>query len=244
MSTNSQQVGKLFARLKASLSPGGYFALQMAVGVVVFTVGAWLFRGIAEDVMTGQPLVALDLRAERWFHSHQTPWLDRTLSRVSQVHEWRGISGATLLLLLYLLWRRNWRWLTTVICAVPGGMLLDTILKLAFHRARPTLSDLTAVLHTYSFPSGHVMAATLFYGVAAAYLATRLYSWRLEFLAPLVACCLVAIVAFSRIYLGVHFLSDVLAAVAAGVAWLAFCLMAVDTLWYRLGRHHNGGTRT
>jgi membrane-associated phospholipid phosphatase len=130
---------------------------------------------------------------------------------------------------------------TTVICAVPGGMMLDALLKVAFRRARPTLSDLTAVLHTYSFPSGHVMAATLLYGVAAAYLTTRLTAWRSGVIAVIVACFLVTIVAFSRVYLGVHYLSDVLAAAAAGVTWLALCLVAVDTLWYRRGRHHNSG---
>jgi membrane-associated phospholipid phosphatase len=234
---------RLFARLKAGLSPEGYFALQIATGVLVFAAGAWLFGGIAEDVMTGEPLVALDLGVERWFHAHQTPWLNRILSSISRVHGWRGITAATILLLLYLLWHRNWRWVTTVICAVPGGMLFDAILKMAFHRARPTLSELTFVLHTYSFPSGHVMAATLFYGVAAAYLTTRLVAWRWEFLAALVACFLVAVVAFSRVYLGVHFLSDVLAAAAAGATWLALCLMAADTLWYRRGRPHNGGNR-
>jgi undecaprenyl-diphosphatase len=114
-------------------------------------------------------------------------------------------------------------------------MLLDALLKVAFHRARPTLAILAAVLHTYSFPSGHVMAATLLYGVTAAYLSTRLPTWRWGVLAVLVACCWVAVVAFSRVYLGVHYLSDVLAAAAAGITWLALCLVAVDTLWYRRG---------
>jgi membrane-associated phospholipid phosphatase len=230
-----------FARLRAGLSPGSYFGLQITVGVLVFAAGAWLFGGIAEDVVTGDTIIALDLEAERWLHSHQTPWLNRFLSGVSRLHEWRAVTGITALLLLYLVLRRDWRWVTTVICAVPGGMLLDAVLKVAFHRARPTLSILAAVLHTYSFPSGHVMAATLIYGVAAAYLTTRLATWRWGVLAVLVACCWVAVVAFSRVYLGVHYLSDVLAAAAAGVTWLALCLVAVDTLWYRRGCHHNSG---
>lgn len=237
MGARGRPVLGLFARLRAGLSPGSYFALQMTVGVLVFAAGAWLFGGIAEDVVNGDPLIVLDLELERWSHSHQTPWLTSFLSGVSRLHEWPVVTGATVLLLLYLLWRRDWRWVTTVICAVPGGMLLDALLKVAFHRARPTLSDLTAVLHTYSFPSGHVMAATLIYGIAAAYLTTRLAAWRSGVLAVLVACSLVAVVAFSRVYLGVHYLSDVLAAAAAGLAWLALCLVAVDTLWYRRGRH-------
>jgi membrane-associated phospholipid phosphatase len=231
----------LFGRLRANLSPGSYFGLQMTVGLLVFAAAAWLFGGIAEDVVTGDPLILRDLEVERWFHLHQTPRLNRFLSDVSRLHEWPLVTGATVLLMLYLLWRRDWRWVTAVICAVPGGMLLDALLKVAFHRTRPTLSSLAAVLHTYSFPSGHVMAATLIYGVSAAYLITRLAAWHCRVLTVLVACFLVAVVAFSRVYLGVHYLSDVLAAASAGVTWLALCLVAVDTLWYRRGRHHNSG---
>jgi membrane-associated phospholipid phosphatase len=180
----------LFARLRANLSPGSYFGLQMTVGLLVFAAAAWLFGGIAEDVVTGDPLILRDLEVERWFHLHQTPRLNRFLSGVSRLHEWPAVTGATVLLMLYFLWRRDWRWVTTVICAVPGGMLLDALLKVAFHRARPALSSLAALLHTYSFPSGHVMAATLLYGVSAAYLITRLAAWHCRVLAVLVACSL------------------------------------------------------
>ena len=226
----------LFAQFRANLSPESYFGLQMMMGFLLFAAAAWLFGGIAEDVVTGDPLILRDLEVERWFHIHQIPGLNRFLSGVSRLHEWPAITGDTALVMLYLLWRRDWRWVTTVICAVPGGMLLDALLKVAFHRARPTLSSSAALLHTYSFPSGHVMAATLIYGVSAAYLITRLAAWHFKVLAVLVACSLVAVVAFSRVYLGVHYLSDVLAAASAGVTWLAFCLVSVDTLWYRRGR--------
>jgi membrane protein DedA with SNARE-associated domain/membrane-associated phospholipid phosphatase len=226
------------AWLRARLSPGSYFGLQLTVGVLVFVGAAWLFGGIAEDVVTRDLLTVFDLQVEHWFRSHQEPWLTTFLSVVSRSHEWPGVTAATALFLLHLLWQRQWRWVVTLICAVPGGMLLNTLLKLVFHRARPTLSDLAAVLHSYSFPSGHVMAATLLYATAAAYLATRLPPWRWHVLAALVALSLIATVAFSRVYLGVHFLSDVLAAAAAGVAWFAFCQVAVNTLWHRRGRNH------
>jgi membrane-associated phospholipid phosphatase len=225
----------LFARIKARVSPGSYFGLQITAGMLVFVAGAWLFGAIAEDVVTGDPIVALDLAAEHWFYSHQAPWLNRFLSGVSRLHEWRIVAGATILLLIYLLCRRDWRWVIAVICAVPGGMLLDALLKVAFHRARPTLSTLASVLHTYSFPSGHVMAATLLYGVTAAYLTARLAEWHWRVVAVLMAITLIALVAFSRVYLGAHYLSDVLSAAAAGVTWLALVLVAVDTLWYRRG---------
>jgi undecaprenyl-diphosphatase len=217
----------------ASLPTAGYFGLQMMAGLLVFAAAAWLFGGVAEDVVTGDPLVQRDLAMERWFQLHRAPPLSAILSGVSRLHDWPAVTGITVLLVLYLAWRREWRWATTVILVVPGGMLLNVLLKVAFHRTRPTLSGLAAALHSYSFPSGHVMAATLTYGVAAAYLITRLASWRGKVLTVLAACCLVALVAFSRVYLGVHYVSDVVAAASAGVTWLASSIMAADALWHR-----------
>jgi undecaprenyl-diphosphatase len=232
-------VSNTLARLRTVLSPGGYFGLQIALGLLAFAATAWLFGGIAEDVVTGDPIVAFDQKVERWFHSHQTPWLNDFSSGTSHLFGGTGVTGAAILLLLHLMWRRDWRWVTTVICAVPGGMLLDGLLKVAFHRARATLSSLTAVLNTDSFPSGHVMAATLICGVAAAYFTAQLAAWHLRIFVGLAACFMIAVVAFSRVYLGVHFLSDVLAAVAAGLMWLSLSLVTVSTLWYRRARHRH-----
>jgi membrane-associated phospholipid phosphatase len=223
-----------FARLVARMSPASRFAVQILAGAAIFVAAAWLFGGIAEDVATQDSLIVFDLSVERWFHAQQSPWWNAFFSIVSRLHEWREVTGATLLFLSYLLYRREWRWVLTLICTVPGGMLLNLLLKAALHRARPTLSALATALHSYSFPSGHVMAATLLYGVTAAYLVVRVAAWQWGVLAVLLACSLVSLVAMSRVFLGVHFLSDVTAAAAAGVMWLALCLVAVHTLWYRL----------
>ncbi|WP_395406963.1 phosphatase PAP2 family protein [Pseudoduganella sp. UC29_106] len=83
-------------------------------------------------------------------------------------------------------------------------------------------------LATYSFPSGHTVAATLFYGLLACYLVMRGRRW----LPVAGATLMVLLVACSRMYLGVHYLSDVLAAVAEGVAWLAICVTGMST-WRR-----------
>ena len=85
-------------------------------------------------------------------------------------------------------------------------------------------------LSTYSFPSGHTAAATLFYGIIAAYLVCRAQAWPVRAAVMLVAALLVLLVGASRIYLGVHFFSDTLAAVAESCGWLSVCLTAGATL--------------
>jgi membrane-associated phospholipid phosphatase len=106
------------------------------------------------------------------------------------------------------------------------------LMKFAFHRARPTFDHPLLVLTSYSFPSGHVAGATLFYGFLAALLASRCAQWRHRLLLVLAASLLIALVALSRMYLGAHYLSDVLAAFAEGAAWLTWCLM-VSRSWAR-----------
>lgn len=223
------------AWLRRRLSPESYFGLQLTLGVVLFAGAAWMFGGIAEDVVTDDPLTVIDTIIAKWLHEHSVWWLTAFASFVSRLHDWIGIAALTILLIFYLSWKRQWQWAVTVACTVAGGMLLNVILKLIFHRARPSVSDLAATPQTYSFPSGHVMAATLFYGVTAAYVAARLSAWRWRVLAVLVALALVGLVAFSRMVLGVHYLRDVLAAAAAGIAWVAVCDVAVNTLWNRRG---------
>ncbi|MES2972329.1 MAG: phosphatase PAP2 family protein [Pseudomonadota bacterium] len=158
------------AFVRARLNRGSYLGLQLTAGAVVLIGALWLFAGIAEDVVTGDPLTLVDEWIARWLHRHATPGFTRVMLLVSRLHNPAPISAFTLLLALVLLWKRNWCWLLTVALAVPGGMLLNTLTKLLFRRGRPEFDHPFLTLTTYSFPSGHVAGATLLYGVMAAML--------------------------------------------------------------------------
>ena len=132
-------------------------------------------------------------------------------------------------------------WLLTLLMAVPGGMLLNVLLKSVFQRARPHFDDPLLILDSYSFPSGHTVAATLFYGVLAAYLISLPgMRWGRRLAAALSAVLMVALVALSRVYLGVHYLSDVLAGAAEGCAWLTVCVTASASLRRHRAAHTDG----
>lgn len=217
--------------LQARLSPRSYLGLKLTVGAVVLIGASWLFGGIAEDVVSGDPLTVVDVQVAQWFHAHTTGWLTQAMATVTHAHDTLPVTVAVLLLMAYLAWRRNWYWLLCVGTTVPFGMLLNVAMKYSFHRARPSFDDPLLILTTYSFPSGHTAAATLLYGVLAAMLVTKTSFWRRRVMIVLAAFAMVALVALTRVYLGVHYLSDVLAAMAEGVAWLALCLTGVHTLW-------------
>lgn len=216
--------------IAARFSPGGELGLHLTVGVCVMLAAAWVFGGIAEDVVAAAQITLLDLELAHWFHQRASAGFTRMMLVVTHVHSALGVSLLALLLALHFHLRKAAYWLLTLAVAVPGGMLLNVVLKYIFQRARPSFDDPLLTLATYSFPSGHTVSATLLYGVLAAYLVCMVRTPVARALIVGAACAMVALVGLSRIYLGVHYLSDVLAAVAEGCAWLAVCITASSTL--------------
>ncbi|SFF82559.1 undecaprenyl-diphosphatase [Duganella sp. CF458] len=205
--------------------------LHLVAGLALLIVAAAVFQAIAgAAVGPGARLAALDIHVSQWLHARAgDPWTTLMLA-VSHWHSVAGIAFMTLLLAWHL-WRRQAHyWLLTLLLSVPPGMVLNVLLKHSYQRARPSFEVPLLTLPTFSFPSGHTLAATVFYGVLACYLWTRARSAAQRAALVVAALLMVALVAFSRVYLGVHYLTDVLAAVAEGMAWLAICVTAVSSL--------------
>ncbi len=194
------------------------------MSVLLFIGATWLFAGIAEDVVTGDPLIDADRKISAWFHAHATPALTWGMLLVTNTHGTIAISIMGLAFGLYLWRRRLSCWLVTLAFVLPGGMLLNVLLKQIFRRDRPSLDTALLSLSTYSFPSGHVTGATLFYGLLAAFLASRVPAWGSRAAIFLFAGCIVIMVGISRIYLGVHYFSDVERGLGGHVAGRPRCV--------------------
>jgi undecaprenyl-diphosphatase len=135
---------------------------------------------------------------------------------------------AAVVAILLLIRKRFYRFAYLVITATGGG-LLDWELKRYFARARPAVAQMLMRASGYSFPSGHAMGSTVVFG-ALAYLAIRaLGRWRWKAAALALAVTLVAGVALSRVYLGVHWISDVGAGITAGLLWVTVTTVAYET---------------
>ena len=189
------------------------------------TNALFLPQSFVAPLALANPLGGTDHELATWFHERLTPAFVAVLRAITDFGsgEWIGI--VVFALVLFFAWKRWWPSLVTLIVAVPGGMLLNEWIKILVHRQRPFLDGPFVDWSGYSFASGHTIGATLLYGQLLLFIlpALKARHWRL--LSILSAISLVALVGFSRIALGAHFLTDVLAAIFFGIIWLAFCVV-------------------
>jgi membrane-associated phospholipid phosphatase len=173
-------------------------------------------------------VVPFDQAAEAWTQRHITPLHTTLMLTVTELASIGFVSVVTALAAAVIAHRRSGYWLGRLALSVPGGVLLNEVLKYAFHRSRPALEHPLVELPSYSFPSGHAVAATVFYGFAAillwSYIGPKV--WRVVIGMTTVA--VIFMVGFSRVYLGAHYPTDVLAGFLEGVAWLGFVGMITN----------------
>src|SRR5436309_10528376 len=172
------------------------------------------------------PLTGPDHEVAGWFHAHLTRTFVSVLRAFTEFGSGEWIGVVLFFVALYFVWKKWWPSLVTLIIAVPGGMLLNEWVKVLVHRHRPFVDGPYVDWSGYSFASGHTIGATLLYGQLLLFVLPGLKARHWRRLTVASAALLVALVGFSRIALGAHFLTDVLAAIVFGITWLALCLIA------------------
>jgi membrane-associated phospholipid phosphatase len=172
------------------------------------------------------PLAGADQQTAAWFHAHLTHTFVTVLRAFSEFGASESIGVVLFCLVLFFVFKRWWPSLVTLIVVVPGGMLLNECLKIVVHRHRPFVDGSFVDWSGYSFASGHTIGATLLYGQLALFIVPAIKSRRWRALTLATATLFVLMVGFSRVALGAHYLTDVLAAIFFGLIWLTLCLFA------------------
>ena len=216
--------------LRARLSPEGFLGLHLTVGMLLIILTGWCFSEIAEDFAKPGWLASMDRNAADAFHSIVTPNLTRFVRSVTFLGSVGFVSAISAAVVGVLVWRKAFYPLRLFVLTMLGGSILNVVLKHLFHRHRPVLENPLVTLSSYGFPSGHTMGSTMFWGCLAILAATTARHWQARVLWFVGAGIWVAIIGATRIYLGAHYFTDVIGAVAAGSAWLALCWTAVVTL--------------
>jgi membrane-associated phospholipid phosphatase len=199
--------------------------LRLGFVIVFLLVLGMVFASLAEDVVNRESLSTLDPILGNWLIAHTSLTGDRIFSMITFLGDALVISAGTGLMGLWLAKRKRWNQLLFLFSTVGGAALLNLILKNIFLRPRPIFAHAYLVDTGFSFPSGHAMISLAFYGaVACAAFLFLKGRWSKVFVT--VAAILVSfLIGFSRMYLGVHYLTDVLAGWAAGGIWLVVCIL-------------------
>ena len=187
-------------------------------------------RRACRGPLGGRPNSALDRALDDYLHVRATPPLTTFFLIVTAL----GSIGAIVLLgvvvAAVLAWGRRWVYLGSWLAAVAGSAVLNRLLKGLFERPRRHFEHPLLVETSYSFPSGHAMESFVVYGMLAYFAVLALRSWESRVAVVFGAALLVVLIGFSRMYLGVHYFSDVLAGYAAGGVWLSALITGAETI--------------
>lgn len=231
---NDPEVGRLVARhprlfglLGERLGGDEELAIHLAVGLALASLLILSFFSVLEDVVTSDPLVVADGRIAEAVLPLRTPALTRLMLAVTVLGDWEFVGIALLALCVALSLARRRRDAQALLTSVAVAEVFIILGKQMVRRPRPFLQPLVSEA-SFSFPSGHTLIAVSFYGLLA-FLLYRSSRTRLRrALALLGGLGVVLAIGFSRIYLGAHWPSDVLASLAAGGAWLTLVITAIE----------------
>ena len=215
----------------------GWLGARPVVGVMLFLVGIIVFGVIAANVWTKGPLLQWDLPLNRQFHAQavQEP------SRIIEILVFGFFVGKELLqvivviLSLYFLYKRFWPELAMLLIGAGGGAILWSVLIGIFDRTRPA-EQLGIVVSDPSFPSGHTISAVLCYGLLAYFFIPKMPSLFWKWVVGITAVLTMAFIGFSRVFLGGHYLTDIVAGYALGLAWAGLVFTLIESHFLRRKR--------
>lgn len=210
---------------------------RVRIGICIGIVALCTLGAITEDVVNHDPLTQFDTTVLESLHRHATPVGVTVSTAISRLGSPVAMSVLALGGILLLAARREWIVLGGWLGAFSGAGVIDHWLKVAIHRPRPLYATALLQHSSWSFPSGHAMGSLVGYGMLAyVLLLTGPRTRRFRLLIVTALALLIVAIGVSRLYLGVHYFSDVVGGYAAGLLWLSACVSAVE-LARRWQRH-------
>lgn len=203
----------------------------LLAGALLITWAGDQFIDLAEAVHERNPIIQnLDTLAHARAVALRSPGATTFFVTMTRIGGPVGLAIISVAVAIVLAVKRRYRWLLYLAVTAGGGSLLNMELKRHFARARPALAEMLRQAHGYSFPSGHAMGSMVVFG-ALSYLAFRTIKrskWRAAALA--LAWTLISAVSLSRVYLGVHWFSDICAGIIVGALWVGVTTVVYETL--------------
>jgi membrane protein DedA with SNARE-associated domain/membrane-associated phospholipid phosphatase len=206
----------------ALLDPQRHGSRALLAGLGLLVGSMWLFLGVIEDIVSKDPLIVADHAVFAFLQQMRTDLGDRVMVAVTEMGSVGVLLPVIVAVLGWLAWHRAWRTAGYWVGIAATAELLVQVLRQTLGRTRPL--QLYQGVERFSFPSGHATVSVVVLGFLA-FLLTRGQGMRWRVLVATGAALYVVLVAFSRLYLGAHWFSDVLGGMSFGLAWVAFVAM-------------------
>jgi undecaprenyl-diphosphatase len=221
---------------RARIAPGAGLALRLTAGFGVIVAAAALFATIAGELGDGETLVAIDAAVSRSVGQQASPATLQAFAWLTHFGDTATLTVLGISLGLALALRGERGLALAWVVAIAGNSLLNVTLKGIFERVRPVRDHAMAAAEGWSFPSGHSSGSVVAYGMLA-YIAIRMLPRAWHVPAVMAAAAIAFTTGCSRIFLQVHYPTDVVAGFATGSAWLAACIASAEaTRHYRRSR--------
>jgi len=213
--------------------------IVVLLAVLAAVLGTWAFIELADAVKEkgtqnfDERIIVKMRRPENLSIPIGPPWLHEVGRDMTALGGVAVLSGLTLVVAGFLVMRKQYHALWLVLIATFGGLGISTLLKGIIARDRPSVVPHLSYVTTSSFPSGHSMLAAVAYLTLGSLLARLVVEWRVKIYILVVALLVTFLVGVSRVYMGVHYPTDVLAGWAAGLVWASICWLVARTLQHR-----------
>ena len=203
----------------------------VSVGLIVAVAAILLFAWIADEVFEGDSIV-IDNTLREFVHSYAADWLTALMQATSFLGSTLFLMAATLTLIGVFLVRRQHRSAIILAVVMAGAVVLNYVLKVSFQRPRPLPYFDTPLPASFSFPSGHSLFSACFFGITAWLIASQMRYSSAKAGVWAAAIVLILLVGLSRVYLGVHYPTDIAAGFLAALVWVSTVITA-DTVTKR-----------
>lgn len=210
----------------------GIAFLLLIVGLLMAGAFIWLFAEVAEEVLE-EDFRLFDLIIIGFLEYTQRPFLDTWMVIITEMGSAWFVGGFTLLTVTFLWLKLRDKWgAIFLVIGVGGGGILTLLLKYLYERDRPSIDPAIDAVG-FSFPSGHSVGALIFYGFILFFIIRSGRHSILKWTSSVGIGILITLIGVSRIYLGAHFPSDVIAGYIAGIIWLVLCLVALEWIQWQ-----------
>jgi len=222
---------KFFVFLQKRLDKNNFYGLPLSLLLLVLVYVVGLFGGIIEDVINSDIIVSADIRVANLLAIFRSAELTTVFSWITLLGKWQTILIFTMATILILwLWKKR-SYIIPLLLSIAGSEVFTFIGKVVFHRPRPNVAMYAE--HSFSFPSGHATIAIAFYGFLAYCLIRNSKQWKYKINIFFISSITILLIGFSRLYLGVHYVSDVWGGYLAGAIWL---IVAISLSEYLLSK--------